>query len=632
MAILLSGCGANYYLKSGKKDFSNLQYAKAKKKFNNALAKKPESYESLKMLALTHQKLDDFPAAEKAYQLAMNYPQVTLEDKFNYGKMLMSNNKHDKAELIFREYLSVKPEDKVARAMVESCQFIELFKDDTALYKISALPMLSNLSMFSPVMMEDGSLAFTAEREVKGSKNNPWTGNSYYDLYSMKNNGSTWNEQMPIDKIFNGKFHDGPISFNKANDMAVFTRSYTVSGRKAEKDGDNFNNMFLYTASKDTSGAWGNVIELPFNNIDYSCMHPSLSEGGDTLYFASDMPGGIGQNDIYMSTNSGGSWSKPKNLGSTINTKANEVFPTYRGGNALYFSSDGHPSLGELDIFKSTKSGDEWKKPRNLNYPINSTSDDFSFIYDGGDSTGYFASNRQGVDKIYQFKKRPSGNVYVNGKSVDDAGNLLKGVTIKLIDLDTGETIKEVVTGPDGKFDFELLPDRNYRIEGSKDGYFTQSYERSTVNQYEDEELELVFTMPQINVIDPNSPYTPDDKGVIRIPNINYDFDKFDIRPDAAVELDKVVKTLKDNPTIVIELQSHTDSRGRDEYNVELSERRARSAKAYLVQKGIAVNRIVSKGYGETRILNKCVNGADCSDEAHEENRRTEFIVTSLGK
>jgi outer membrane protein OmpA-like peptidoglycan-associated protein len=329
-----------------------------------------------------------------------------------------------------------------------------------------------------------------------------------------------------------------------------------------------------------------------------------------------------------MSTYDGSAWSSPENLGPSINTAANDVFPTIGEDKELYFSSNGHPSLGSLDIFRTQWEDGAWKKPRNMNYPINSTNDDFSYSYSTKDSTGYFASNRSGVDKIFQFKMKPSGRVYVHGTAVNEEQEPLEGVTIKLIDTQTGEIVKELVTDADGKFELILQPDKLYKIEGKKEGYFTKSYERSTVDQFKDEDMDLTLELEKLIVTDPNSDFSVDAEGIYEVENIYYDYDSDVIRPDAAKQLDGLLKLMKDNPTIEIELHSHTDSRGRDEYNSKLSERRAKSAKVYLVTNGIDPERVGSRGFGESRILNKCKNGVQCTDVEHEENRRTEFIIT----
>jgi outer membrane protein OmpA-like peptidoglycan-associated protein len=265
-----------------------------------------------------------------------------------------------------------------------------------------------------------------------------------------------------------------------------------------------------------------------------------------------------------------------------------------------------------------------------MNYPINSTNDDMGLIYEDNDTIGYFSSNRNGVDRIYKFITKPTGRVFIDGTVMSPDGTPLEGATVKLMDAKTGEVLEELMTGVDGKFDFELEADKNYRIESSKEGYFTESYDRSTVGQTKDEDEELIFTMRELLVTDPEGPYDPTGDNVYSVDNIYYDYNMADIRPDAAIELDKLVKLMKDNPSISIELQSHTDARGEDAYNLDLSKRRAASARKYIVGKGVSSERIASKGFGETRIINDCTNDVECSEEQHEKNRRTEFIVTEI--
>ena len=621
VVAFISGCTSKAVLKSGNQDFQNLRYASAIEKYHEALEKDPDNREAQKMLAQSYQVTHNYERSRKFYDVYINSGESEPVDKFNYAKMLMSGDNYEKAELYIREYLQSNPSDRVAKSLLESCQFIEFFRDDTALYEIQKIPLFSNLSMFSPVRYGDG-IAFTAERISEGSATDPWTNNSYYDIYYANKTNNRWEEQKPFDFTVNGKFHEGPISFNQDKTKAVFTRSYSKSNnKKMVKDEDNFNNLFLYEMSY-VDGKWTNVTPLPFNNESFSCMHPALSRDGKTLYFSSDMPGGMGKNDLYVSTFNGTEWSNPTNLGETINTPEDEVFPVLRGEEVI-FSSNGHPSLGGLDLFKADYQDDGWQKPKNLNFPVNSTYDDFSMILENGDSTGYFSSNREGVDRIYEFVKKPSGRVYIDGIArLAETGEPLREVKVILRNNTTGEILREIITDEEGKFDFVLLPERNYKIEGIKDGYFKESYERSTINQYYDEEVELLFSMVEIVSVsdDPEKRYV--------IENIYYDLNKYDIRPDAAIELDKLVRILKDNPTVEIQLFSHTDSRGDDQYNLDLSDKRARAVVTYLVSRGIDKDRLTYQGMGETQLINDCVNGADCTDAKHEENRRSEFTVT----
>ena len=621
IVALLTSCGSGYYLKSGNENFDNLSFADAIGNYQEAVKKDSSNAEALKMLAKSYQLTHNYPQSKKYYEMYTKTGVASAEDKFNYAKMLMGNNEHDKAELLIREYLQTNPSDKVALSLLEACQFIEFFKDDTALYKIDKLPIFTNLSMFSPAPYKDG-LAFTAERISEGAAENPWTNNSYYDIYYTTKSNGRWGSQLAFDNKVNGKFHEGPISFNEDGTKAVFTRSNsTKNNRKQAKDEDDYNNLYLYEMTM-VDGEWTNIQPLPFNNESFSCMHPSLSPDGKMLFFSSDMPGGMGKNDIYISTHNGTQWTDPVNLGDVINTMEDEVFPVIRG-DELYFASNGHPSIGGLDIFKSDFEDESWAKPKNLNFPINSTSDDFSMIMEKGDTTGYFSSNREGVDRIYEFLKKPSGRVFIDGTAREEAtGEALSNVKVILKNNVTGEVIREIITDDEGKFEFVLLPERMYKIEGSKEGFFRETYERSTINQYYDEEVELLFSMAEIVTIedDPLKRYT--------LNKIYYDLDDYRIRYDAALELDKLVRILKENETLHIRILSHTDSRGEDDYNLNLSNQRANSVVDYLVRNGINKQRLEYRGMGETQLINDCVNGAECTDEKHEENRRTEFVIT----
>ncbi len=626
---LSSGCGYKYYLNSGVNDYNNLYYADALTELNKSLAKNADSYDANKAIAMTYMKLHDYGKAAEYYKLAVEYPQSTAEDKFNFAKSLMSINEHEKAEEIFNSYLKLQPEDDLARSLRQSCQYISLLVDDTAKYDIEVLPMFNTISMFSPVKYKDG-IAFTSEQTANNNQN-PWTGNSYYDINYVTREGDNWSEPTLLEGEVNKKFHDGPISFDKDEKFAIFTRSYSIDEKTKGKDENNYNNLFLYSTEFVDTG-WVNIEELPFNSINYTCMHPSLSSDGKLLYFASDMPDGYGGTDLYKSKFVDGEWTKPINLGDKINTKGNESFPYYESDTLLYFSSDGHPSLGGLDIFSSSGSKGVWEAPKNLNYPINTVLDDFGYLPAGEDSVGFFSSKRNGIDQIFTVVEKYEGVVTINGLVVDaETGKPLEGAVVKLIDKDTGEVIEELVTGADGKFTMDLAAEKNYRIESTKDGYLLESYERSTMQQYLDEEEEITLNMRKALVTDPNAAYTLDNDGLFEIPNIFYDLDDYRIRPDAAFELEKIYKLLVDNPKMTIELNSHTDSRAVEGYNMRLSVNRAKAARKFLIRKGIKASRISYKGFGESQLVNECDNDTECSEEKHQENRRTEFIITDLG-
>jgi outer membrane protein OmpA-like peptidoglycan-associated protein len=377
------------------------------------------------------------------------------------------------------------------------------------------------------------------------------------------------------------------------------------------------NNLKIFKATL-INGEWKNLEEFPYNSDDYSCGHPTLSEDGKTLFFVSDMPGSMGGTDLYKSQLDNGQWTNPVNLGYTVNTAGNEMFPYIHHDGALYFSSDAHNSLGGLDVFITYNNGLRWAQPENLNYPLNSSKDDFGFSLSSDDSSGFVTSSRASADKIYSFEKfPPTFNLF--GSAKDKFSNMpVKDVLVEITDAKTGEVIK-MVSNENGKFELILRPESEYRLYCTKLGCFSRTDKISTKGLKYSQDFYADFLVEPIII---NKP--------IVLENIYYDFDKWNIREDAAKELDKLVKILNDNPKIDIEMGSHTDVRGNDQYNQILSDKRAKAAVDYLISQGIDSNRLSYKGYGEKVLVNACVNDVYCSEEDHQKNRRTEFKVTEI--
>lgn len=618
--MLAAGC-ANQQLNKGLNAYDDMAYASAIEYLERALVNDSTDAKAKITLADAYRLTNDYKNAEKLYSDVVQLSESKPEHKLQYARILMSADKHTKAANMIRLYQKDRPDDEVARALLEACNYIELFKEDTAAYQMRELPMFSNASMMAPVKYGQG-IAYAAER-VSGGKTNPWTGFTYYDIYTSYKENDEWRPQSEFAGKVTGQYHEGPITFNKAEDYAIITRSNYKSGRKLDTNEDDVSHFGLFE-TRLVDGAWTEPTPLPFNSNQYSVGHGSLSADGKTLYFTSDMPGGQGGSDLYVTTAKENGWSEPENLGPVLNTPGNEVFPIYHNDSTLYFSSDGQPSLGGLDIFKTERKNGKWGGPSNMNFPINSTADDFSILFEEGDTTGFLSSNRRGNDRIFTFVKTPPVMLLSGNAEDKNSGEPLAGITVKLINKTDG-TEKVIQTGPDGSFKFNLEPNKDYRIEGSKEGYFTQSHEFSTKDRELSEELDWAFEMDQIEI-------GGDPPRFYNVENIYYNYDEWKIRPDAKKELDKLATLLKDNPDVVIELHSHTDSRANHAYNDELSEKRAKAAVDYLVSKGIAKQRVKHKGFGERRLLNHCSDGVECSEDEHQENRRTEFVVLSAGK
>jgi outer membrane protein OmpA-like peptidoglycan-associated protein len=391
---------------------------------------------------------------------------------------------------------------------------------------------------------------------------------------------------------------------------------------------DYTNRLEIYSAKFKNNG-WTDIKAFAYNNADeYSVGHPALSPDGKTLYFVSNMPGGVGGADVYYCEKiDENTWSAPKNCGNMINSDGDEVFPYMDASGTLYFSSNGLPGMGGLDLFSAKGSKDSWTSPENLKYPLNSPKDDFSIYYTEAGKAGYLTSNRdggKGMDDIYRFVESPPTDLILAVITKERLDNntlgILKGVDVAIKNRIT-DNIQKMPVSDRGTLFTKVDCGTSYEVKGTKEGYFTQMKLVTTkcVTKHDTVFVELTFDKIII------------DKPIV-LRNIYYDFDKYNIRPDAALELNKLVVILLQNPSIEIELGSHTDSRGSDEYNQVLSQHRAESAVNYIVTQGIDPKRITAKGYGESVPVNRCTNGADCTEEEFQMNRRTEFKVTKMNK
>lgn len=614
--VSLTGC-LNQTLKKANKEYSNLRYHDAITHYEKVLKKK-DITEAKVNLAHSYRSVNNYAAAEKAYASVIETPGIAPVNYFYYARVLMNNNKHNEAKIWLKKYLEYQKGDIVASMLLASCNSIADRYRDTTLYDVKLFEVPNFTNSFSVVEYQNG-IVFTGDKQVySGKKENPWTGNSYLDLYEMqKDEDGNWLSPVVLKGDVNGPFHEGPATFNKEGDVVYFTRSNYFRKKMVENE-NHENNLKIFKASK-INGEWKKLEEMPFNSDDYSCGHPTLDPDGKTLYFVSDMPGSTGGTDIYSSTFDGTSWSAPKNLGKPVNTPGNEMFPYVHPDGTLYFSSDAHNSMGGLDVFVTYFMDGRWMQPENLNYPLNTSKDDFGFSLSTDNVHGFVSSSRTDKDDIYEFtKKAPTfrlfGTARKKGTQIP-----VEGVTVALSD-DSGKEIT-MVSGKDGKFQVKLESEKQYFLSCTKMGCFSATDKISTRGKKYSEDFYADFEVEEIII----------DKPIV-LENIYYDFDKWNIREDAARELDRLAKILKDNPDIYIEMGSHTDSRGKDMYNIVLSQKRAKAAVDFLISRGIDGKRLSYKGYGETQPRNKCTNGVQCTEQEHQLNRRTEFKVVKIVK
>lgn len=621
-SLLFSGC-ASYHVRQGNRLYNQLAYSQAVKEYEKALGKKSFP-EAERKLADSYRLMNNWSKAEQAYAKVAQSSSVQPIDRLHYGQLLMRSGKYAQAQEQLDLYLAAVPGDETARRIRQSCDSISGWKTDSAKYTLEVSPLNSGQVNFSPVYYKDG-LVFVTDRSMKASpKTYAWTSRPFLDLYYAKLDGSGKpGSPKAMQGAVNGIYHEGPVAFNANGDTAYVTRNNYVKKKVGKSNQDVVNLKIYQITRKDTS--WSNMTELPFNSDDFSTGHPTLSRDGQSMIFVSDRPGGQGGADLWLSRKVNGTWSQPENLGPAINTAYNDVFPTLWKDSVLYYSSEGRHGLGGLDLYRADKAGSGWNRAENVGYPLNTSFDDFGIAVNDSATAGFVSSNRGGnpeIDQIYAFTINDL-RFTLEGIAVEKGSQEpLAGVTVELLNRKTGKK-ETAITGPDGRFMFKLDRETDYSVVGSKDGFFTNTEIVSTVGKVRSENMFVKLKL-ELEKIVINKP--------IVLENIYYDLDKWDIRPDAALELDKLVQTLKDNPGIRIELSSHTDSRADDKYNDVLSQKRAESAVQYLTSRGIDAGRMVAKGYGERKLVNGCSNDVKCTEEEHQANRRTEFKVIEMTK
>ena len=403
-----------------------------------------------------------------------------------------------------------------------------------------------------------------------------------------------------------------------------FTRNNYNDGKKGKSD-DKVSILEKIYKAELINNEWTNVKELPFCNDNYKTAHPALSPDEKTLYFASNMPGSLGMSDLYkVSIDANGNFGTPENLGPTINTEGRETFPFMDADNNLFFASDGHPGLGGLDVFEAKSANNSFEKPINVGKPLNSPMDDFGYVTNK-DGLGFFSSNRDGgsgYDDIYTFTVCTHT---LSGLITDvDTNEMLPNAKVILFD-DKMNQISETNASENGSYYFKIKCNKKYYVRASKEEYETNEKSFGPENKTGETKLDIELKRNLFPV------EVGTDLGkLLGVSIIYFDLDKWNIRHDAAEDLEKIIVVMYQYPNMTIDIRSHTDSRQTHKYNEQLSDRRAKSTLEFMVKNGINRNRLTAKGYGETQLVNNCSDDVPCSEAEHQKNRRSEFLVKNL--
>ena len=606
------------------KYFDNLEYVNAISEYLEVIEDGKGDDYVYGRLADTYYNVFNTVSAEQWYSKIINNSQDP-EQYFKYAQMLKANGKYDEANTWMDKFSSLVPNDARAIAHKNNPGTVAKLLGDTPKYKVKPIEGFnSKYSEFGPLLYNN-QVYYASARSGK-SRSYGWNNEPYLDIYVSDYDASTGtltNESVLGSKV-NTKFNEGTVSFSKDGTTLYFSgeslnRDAGLFGKKFKKDEGGKSTINIYSATQE-DGKWSNIQTLPFNTEQSNASGPAVSADGKRLYFSSDMEGTMGGADLwYVTINEDGSYGSPVNLGKKINTEGSELFPYVSSTNVLYFSSNGHPGLGMMDIFASQMEGDNFGSVRNAGAPINSGNDDFSFTIDEETQKGFFASNRSGgsgSDDIYMFDQIvPLCDVVLTVQIVDSKTGAILPMTSVVIYDENNNKVGNKTSDENGNVQFRYECNQAFKVEANREMYLSNSI---SIAKTDESELSKQLPLEEIIVEDR-----------VKLNPIYFELDKHNITAQGAAELDKLVEVMNTYPEMIIRAESHTDSRGKDAYNLALSDRRAKSTAQYVISKGIAASRISGVGKGETQLINECSNGVKCSEEAHQANRRSEFIIVN---
>ena len=612
--VMVSGIlsAQNQYTKTADKLFNRYEYVDAAKEYLKlAEGSKADSY-VYQQLAESYYNVFNTKEAVKWYAKVLEQKQ-DAQTYYKYAQMLKAEGNFKEADKQMQQFAQLAPNDQRAITFKNNPNYLPELKGQAKLYDIAKSDVSSDKTDFGAVLTNDNNVYFASARNTS-KRNSNFSEEPYLDIYRATYNANgTISDAVAVENL-NTKWHDGPVSIT-SDGSTMYYGSESFNEKEFTKDkakNAKYGKIYLYKATKEGDN-WSNVKPLPFNNKGYDVRNPSISKDGKTLYFSSNMPGGLGGEDIWKVAVNGDEYGTPENLGAKVNTEANESFPYITDANVLFFSSNGKQGFGGLDVFKMDLN--KGTEAMNVGEPVNTSKDDFAFTYNTTKKVGFFSSNRDGNDDI--FKADPICNVQVLVIVKDSkTGKVIEGASVFVTD-ENQKNLATISTDVNGTGLIKLTCLPTFVSYASKLGY-----ENSSINKFEFEENELGLDVNFELTLNPIMPVITE-KEVILQP-IYFEFNRSNITAEGAAELDKLVVVMNEYPNMIIFAKSHTDSRGSDKYNMSLSDRRAKSTVQYLISKGIAKERISGQGFGESEPKVAC---KPCNEEQHAQNRRSEFLI-----
>jgi len=590
--------------------FKRFEYLDASKEYLKLVGIGIKQNYIYNQLAESYYNMFNTTEAIKWYALSLTQPQEA-ETYFKYAQMLKASGRYEESNAQMAIFASKNPKDIRAILFNENPNYIPKLLIKQKVFNLVPVTINSQYTDFGPKLANDNTLYFSSSRKISKKKTG-WKEESYLDVYqaTLLDNDSL-SAPTEVEEI-NTIWHDGPACVSSDGNTIYFSRdSREINDFEDVKNiKTKFSQMYLFKATK-VNNKWTAAKQLPFNDKSYSISNPSISIDGKTLYFNSNMPGGLGGNDIWkVAVSESDVYGTPVNLGSKVNTEGNEQFPSITDDNVLYFSSDSRQGLGGLDVYFINLSKSE--DAQNLGKPVNSEKDDFSFSFNTKRNLGFFSSNREESDDLYIAKPlcNVESTIHVTNAVT---GVILEGATVSILD-DKKNIIETKISDVSGNVDFILECNTEYSLQVAKDGFESGVF---SIAKNKGGKLNVPTPLNPIEVI-----IKPTE---IVLNPIYFEFNKSNITQEGAFELDKLVQVMKANDKLVIFAKSHTDNRGSDVYNMNLSERRAKSTVQYVLSKGIAAARITGKGFGETEPKVDCKEA--CTEEEHAQNRRSEFLI-----